>query len=58
VSEPTACPVCKQNITDVEEKDGVKKFFCDCVGFRRPVIEIHPPAAAVEAKPKLTKKEV
>lgn len=58
MSDLTVCPVCKQNITDVEEKDGVKKFFCECAGFRRPVIEIHPPAAAVEAKLKLTKKEV
>ena len=58
MSELTACPVCKQNLTDVEEKDGIKKFFCDCAGFRRPVIEIHPPAAAVEVKLKLTKKEV
>lgn len=57
MSEPTVCPNCKQNITDVEEKDGVKKFFCECAGFRRPVIEILPPAAAVEVKPKL-KKEV
>ncbi len=53
--EPTVCPVCKQPLKDIEEREGVRLFFCDCAGFRRSVVEIHLP---VEVKSKSTKKEV
>lgn len=38
------CPVCQKELNPVTDAEGVTRAFCDCVGFRRPVIETLPPA--------------
>jgi hypothetical protein len=52
------CPLCQKELTPKTDADGVTRAFCDCAGFRRPVIEIIPPEevrsqnAEVRIKPK------
>jgi hypothetical protein len=36
------CPTCNREITPEVDASGVTRGFCDCAGFRRPVIEILP----------------
>jgi hypothetical protein len=43
------CPNCKKEITLETDAKGVQRGFCDCIGFRRPVIEIIPPVPAKAA---------
>ena len=45
------CPVCKREIEPETGPDGVTRVFCDCIGFRRAVIEIIPPAPAQKTAP-------
>jgi hypothetical protein len=44
MNDPVKCPICKAELTAVEE-NGVTRYFCDCAGFSRPVVEIYPLAA-------------
>ena len=44
------CPVCQKELNPVTDAEGVTRAFCDCVGFRRPVIEILPPAGKPQSK--------
>ena len=37
------CPACQKSLTPETDANGVTRAFCDCAGFRRPVIEILPP---------------
>jgi hypothetical protein len=45
------CPICKKTIEPEIGADGVTRAFCDCIGFRRAVIEIIPPAPDQKTAP-------
>lgn len=37
------CPICKRPLPPPERDEaGVDRWFCDCIGFRRAVIEVFP----------------
>lgn len=38
------CPACNRPLPPPERNEsGVERYFCDCAGFRRAVVEIVPP---------------
>lgn len=45
------CPVCNHPLPPPERSEaGVERYFCDCAGFRRAVVEVAPNKSAVEAE--------
>jgi hypothetical protein len=52
------CPTCGKELTPDPSADGVTRYSCDCIGFRRTVIEQIPsdvPNPAAPDKEKKTK---
>lgn len=41
---PVNCPACNKELSPVTDTDGVTRYFCNCIGFYRSVIEVIPPA--------------
>lgn len=39
-NESRSCPLCGKPLDPHYEEKGVIRYFCDCAGFSRPVIEI------------------
>lgn len=40
------CPICNRPLPPPERKNGVERYYCDCAGFRRAVVEIIPETSA------------
>lgn len=37
------CPICKRLLSPPEQSEsGIERWYCDCAGFRRAVVEIIP----------------
>lgn len=46
------CPICKRPLQHPEQDEiGVDRWFCDCAGFRRAVVEVIPDESAAKAEP-------
>ncbi len=42
------CPICDKKLKAQKGKDGTEKYFCDCAGVSRCVIEKRPPEKQVQ----------
>lgn len=52
------CPACNRSLPPPEQSEtGIERYFCDCAGFRRAVVEIIPDESAVQAEPVNVKKK-
>lgn len=51
------CPICRKELKGEADEGGVERYFCDCAGFRRAVVEIVPEESAVHAEPVTVKKK-
>ncbi len=39
-TQQKSCPICGKQLIPHNEENGSVRYFCDCAGFNRPVIEI------------------
>lgn len=52
------CPICNCPLPPPERSEaGVERYFCDCAGFRRAVVEVIPAESAAKAEPVNVKKK-
>lgn len=51
------CPICNRPLPPPEQSEAGERYFCDCAGFRRAVVEVIPDKTALEAEPVNVKKK-